>query len=141
VADDSQILHRRMVRIRARTENPDLKTQAEIEAADMTGTKIASMILYRPLVLFWEPILLVYNTYLALIYGEFSQLLLSATKVGDSWKDARSRLNEAKFEILRTALRLVRVIPTRVPGDPRFHSRRIGPCVSPPAHRSFRDPC
>lgn len=63
------ILHRRMVRLRASTKNPHLKTQAEIEAADMTGAKIASIILWRPVVLFWEPTLLVYNTYLALIYG------------------------------------------------------------------------
>ena len=37
----------------------------------MSGAKIAKMILWRPFVLFFEPILLVYNTYLALIYGAF----------------------------------------------------------------------
>ena len=70
LANAREILHRRMVRLRASTKNPHLKTQAEIEAADMTGAKIASIILWRPVVLFWEPTLLVYNTYLALIYGQ-----------------------------------------------------------------------
>ncbi len=64
-----QILYRRMVRLRKATGNPDLKTQALIESANMTGGKLATMLLWRPLVLFWEPTLLVYNTYLALIYG------------------------------------------------------------------------
>ncbi|CAD6580942.1 MAG: hypothetical protein TREMPRED_002874 [Tremellales sp. Tagirdzhanova-0007] len=63
------ILHRRMIRLRSATANKDLKTKAAIEAADMTGAKIASMLLWRPIVLFWEPTLLVFNTYLALIYG------------------------------------------------------------------------
>ncbi|KAK4689526.1 MFS transporter, DHA1 family, multidrug resistance protein, partial [Tremellales sp. Uapishka_1] len=63
------ILHRRMVRIRRATGNQDLKTQAEIDSADMTAGKIAQMILIRPFQLLFEPILLIFNIYLALIYG------------------------------------------------------------------------
>ena len=74
-----QILHRRMVRLRAATANQDLKTKAAIEAADMTGAKIASMLLWRPIVLFWEPTLLVFNTYLALIYGQSSYAIYSCS--------------------------------------------------------------
>lgn len=58
-----------MIRLRRATGNQDLKTQAEIDSSDRTPTAIASEILYRPFVLFFEPILLIYNTYLALIYG------------------------------------------------------------------------
>ncbi|WVQ97280.1 hypothetical protein IAU59_004391 [Kwoniella sp. CBS 9459] len=63
------ILHRRMLRLRKATGNQDLKTQAMIDSADRSPTKVASEILIRPFVLFFDPILLVYNTYLALIYG------------------------------------------------------------------------
>lgn len=109
-----QILHRRMLRLRTATGNPDLKTQAEIEAADITGAKIASMLLWRPLVLFWEPTLLVYNTYLALIYGWSTSF-----RSGD-------RLTTSH----RSALRLVREFPAGLPGGTWFQCGRVGSSVS-----------
>jgi len=63
------ILHRRMKRLQKSTGNPNLKTQAEIDGTEKSGGAIAKEILWRPFVLFFEPILLVYNIYLALIYG------------------------------------------------------------------------
>ena len=59
-----------MYRLRKETGHDRFKTQAAIDSADMTPIKIMSMILWRPVVLLFEPTLLVYNTYLALIYGE-----------------------------------------------------------------------
>lgn len=59
-----------MMRLRKATGNQDLKTQGEIDNEGRTGGDIAKEILWRPFQLFFEPILLVYNTYLALIYGE-----------------------------------------------------------------------
>ncbi|WWC58885.1 uncharacterized protein I303_101430 [Kwoniella dejecticola CBS 10117] len=63
------ILHRRMVRLRKVTGNNELKTQAMIDSSHLSGGQIISETLFRPFVLFFDPILLVYNTYLALIYG------------------------------------------------------------------------
>ncbi|WRT64422.1 uncharacterized protein IL334_001354 [Kwoniella shivajii] len=63
------ILHRRMLRLRKATGNNDLKTQAMIDSADSSPSKMAIDILWRPFVMFFDPILLIYNTYLALIYG------------------------------------------------------------------------
>ncbi|WVR06123.1 hypothetical protein IAU60_003153 [Kwoniella sp. DSM 27419] len=63
------ILHRRMLRLQRATGNKELKTQAMIDSADRSPGKIASEILVRPFQLFFDPILLVYNTYLGLIYG------------------------------------------------------------------------
>ena len=65
-----QILHRRMYRLRKESGHDRYVTQAQIDSADMTPAKIMSMILWRPVVLLFEPTLLVYNTYLALIYGQ-----------------------------------------------------------------------
>lgn len=40
-----------------------------IDTAHLSAADLAQEYLWRPMVLFFEPILLVYNTYLALIYG------------------------------------------------------------------------
>jgi len=40
-----------------------------IDTAHLSAGDLAQEYLWRPMVLFFEPILLVYNTYLALIYG------------------------------------------------------------------------
>ncbi|WWC66124.1 uncharacterized protein I206_100024 [Kwoniella pini CBS 10737] len=63
------ILHRRMVRLRRITGNEELKTQAMIDSSHLSGGQIISETLLRPFILFFDPILLIYNTYLALIYG------------------------------------------------------------------------
>ncbi|EKM60762.1 uncharacterized protein PHACADRAFT_203915 [Phanerochaete carnosa HHB-10118-sp] len=64
------ILYRRAVRLRRLTGNPDLKTQAEIEAANMTMNEVAMMTLVRPFLLgFREPIVIFWNFYLGMIYG------------------------------------------------------------------------
>ena len=64
-----QILHRRMVRLRQMTGNTNLKTQAMLDSKDVSGAALAKEILWRPMVLMFEPTLLVFNIYLALIYG------------------------------------------------------------------------
>ncbi|OCF54365.1 hypothetical protein L486_08279 [Kwoniella mangroviensis CBS 10435] len=63
------ILHRRMLRLRRITGNNDLKTQAMIYSSHLSGGRVVYEALIKPFVLFFDPILLVYNTYLALIYG------------------------------------------------------------------------
>ncbi|WWD09699.1 hypothetical protein V865_007827 [Kwoniella europaea PYCC6329] len=63
------ILHRRMLRLRRITGNNDLKTQAMIDSSHLSGGRVVYEALIKPFVLFFDPILLVYNTYLALIYG------------------------------------------------------------------------
>lgn len=64
------ILYRRAVRLRRLTGNPDLRTQAEIEAANMTMNEIAMMTLVRPFLLgFREPIVAFWNIYLGMLYG------------------------------------------------------------------------
>lgn len=63
------ILYRRTMRLRKLTGNQELKSQAMIDSAHLSAGDLASEYLWRPFVLFFEPILLVYNTYLALIYG------------------------------------------------------------------------
>ena len=40
-----------------------------IDTAHLSAGDLAQEYIWRPMVLFFEPILLVYNTYLALIYG------------------------------------------------------------------------
>ncbi|KAK1925413.1 MFS general substrate transporter [Papiliotrema laurentii] len=63
------ILHHRAARLRRLTGNTKLRTQAEIEAHDRSPSSVVKEVLWRPFELFFEPTLLVYNTYLALIYG------------------------------------------------------------------------
>jgi len=63
------ILYRRVMRLRKLTGNQELKSQAMIDTAHLSAGDLAQEYLWRPMVLFFEPILLVYNTYLALIYG------------------------------------------------------------------------
>ncbi|KAK8866180.1 hypothetical protein IAR55_001331 [Kwoniella newhampshirensis] len=63
------ILHRRMVRLRKATGNQDLKTQAMIDNADITPGQVVKDTLFRPFVLLFDPILLVLNIYISLIYG------------------------------------------------------------------------
>jgi DHA1 family multidrug resistance protein-like MFS transporter len=57
------------MRLRKVTGNQELKSQAMIDTAHLSAGDLAQEYLWRPMVLFFEPILLVYNTYLALIYG------------------------------------------------------------------------
>jgi hypothetical protein len=57
------------MRLRELTGNQQLKSQAMIDSEHLSAGDLASEYLWRPFVLFFEPILLVYNTYLALIYG------------------------------------------------------------------------
>jgi len=57
------------MRLRKLTGNQELKSQAMIDTAHLSAGDLATEYLWRPVVLFFEPILLVYNTYLALIYG------------------------------------------------------------------------
>ena len=64
------ILYRRARRLRRLTGNPHIRSQGEIDAAHMTLGDIAMMTLVRPFILgFREPIVICWNTYLALIYG------------------------------------------------------------------------
>jgi DHA1 family multidrug resistance protein-like MFS transporter len=73
------ILYRRVMRLRKLTGNQELKSQAMIDTAHLSAGDLAQEYLWRPMVLFFEPILLVYNTYLALIYGMSpSQYMVSA---------------------------------------------------------------
>lgn len=65
----SQILYRRAVRLRKMTGNNNLKTQGEIESSETSWSDLASQTLVRPLVLFLEPIVLILNLYIALIYA------------------------------------------------------------------------
>lgn len=57
------------MRLRRLTGNQELKTQAMIDSAHLSAGDLAKEYLWRPMVLLFDPILLIYNTYLALIYG------------------------------------------------------------------------
>ena len=64
------ILYRRAVRLRRLTGDSKLKTQGEIDGANMTMSDIAQMTLVRPFILgFREPIVFAFNIYVALAYG------------------------------------------------------------------------
>ena len=69
-----------MRRLRSETGHDRYVTQAQIDSKDMTPAKIMSQILWRPVVLCFEPTLLVYNTYLALIYGKSSVFLSGSSR-------------------------------------------------------------
>ena len=65
------ILYRRAVRLRKLTGNPNLKSQAEIEAQHLTVKEVAVMTLVRPFYLgFREPMVTFWNIYLGMVYGE-----------------------------------------------------------------------
>jgi hypothetical protein len=81
------------MRLRKLTGNQELKSQAMIDTAHLSAGDLAQEYLWRPMVLFFEPILLVYNTYLALIYGMSPHV-------------RKSRLMD------RITLYLVRIFPT-----------------------------
>jgi len=64
------ILYRRTRRLRKLTGNDKLKCEPEIVSENMTGKDIALMTLVRPFTLnFQEPIVLLLNLYIALVYG------------------------------------------------------------------------
>ncbi|KAK4955922.1 GTPase-activating protein [Elasticomyces elasticus] len=66
----SNILYRRAQRLRTLTGNPNLMSQAEIMAQQMTGSEVLNMILVHPFTLnFTEPMVFLLNLYSALIYG------------------------------------------------------------------------
>ena len=68
----SNILYRRAMRLRKATGDKRLKSMSEIEAESMSGRDIATEVLVRPFTLnFQEPIVLVLNTYIGLIYALF----------------------------------------------------------------------
>ncbi len=68
----SNILYRRARRLRKATGDERLKSLSEIEAESMTGRDIATDILVRPFTLnFQEPIVLLLNLYIGLIYALF----------------------------------------------------------------------
>ncbi|KAH9003705.1 putative caffeine resistance protein 5 [Lactarius hatsudake] len=66
----ANILYRRAKRLRKLTGNPSIKSASEIAAAAMTPRDVAVDILVRPFALnFQEPIVLVLNIYIGLIYA------------------------------------------------------------------------
>ncbi|KAI9430829.1 putative caffeine resistance protein 5 [Lactarius indigo] len=66
----ANILYRRAKRLRKATGNPSIKSASEIAAATMTPRDVAVDILIRPFALnFQEPIVLVLNIYIGLIYA------------------------------------------------------------------------
>lgn len=68
----SNILYRRAERLRKATGDKRLKSLSEIEAESMTGRDIATEVLVRPFTLnFQEPIVLLLNLYIGLIYAIF----------------------------------------------------------------------
>jgi DHA1 family multidrug resistance protein-like MFS transporter len=68
----SNILYRRAVRLRKATGDQRHKSMSEIEAESMSGRDIAMMMLVRPFTLnFQEPIVLLLNLYIGLIYALF----------------------------------------------------------------------
>jgi DHA1 family multidrug resistance protein-like MFS transporter len=68
----SNILYRRAKRLRKATGDSRLKSLSEIEAESLTGRDIALDVLVRPFALnFQEPIVLVLNLYIGLMYALF----------------------------------------------------------------------
>ena len=68
----SNILYRRALRLRKATGDNRLRSQAEIDAENLSGRDIARDVLVRPFTLnFQEPIVLLLNLYIALIYALF----------------------------------------------------------------------
>ncbi|KAJ3546705.1 hypothetical protein NM688_g5484 [Phlebia brevispora] len=67
-----RILYRRAARLRRVTGNQNLRSQGELDAAEMTFGDLAKTTLIRPFILsFHEPIVFFWNIYLALIYAIF----------------------------------------------------------------------
>ncbi|KAI0299341.1 MFS transporter [Multifurca ochricompacta] len=68
----SNILYRRARRLRKATGDQRLKSQSEIDAESLSGRDIAIDVLVRPFTLnFQEPIVLLLNVYIGLIYALF----------------------------------------------------------------------
>jgi DHA1 family multidrug resistance protein-like MFS transporter len=66
----TNILYRRAVRLRKLTGNHRLRCEPEIEAVNMTPKDVAMIALVRSFTLnFQEPIVLLLNLYIALVYG------------------------------------------------------------------------
>ncbi|KAI9430831.1 putative caffeine resistance protein 5 [Lactarius indigo] len=66
----ANILYRRARRLRKATGNPSIKSASEIAAAAMTARDVAVDALIRPFSLnFQEPIVFIFNIYIALIYS------------------------------------------------------------------------
>ncbi|KAK3632021.1 GTPase-activating protein [Elasticomyces elasticus] len=66
----SNILYHRAQRLRTLTGNPNLMSQAEIMAQQMTGSEVLNMVVVHPFTLnFTEPMVFLLNLYSALIYG------------------------------------------------------------------------
>ncbi|KAI0270545.1 MFS transporter [Gloeopeniophorella convolvens] len=66
----ANILYRRAYRIRKATQNPSIQSASEIAAAAITPRDMAIDVLVRPFALnFQEPIVLVLNMYIGLIYA------------------------------------------------------------------------
>ncbi|EUC44607.1 hypothetical protein COCMIDRAFT_97777 [Bipolaris oryzae ATCC 44560] len=66
----TNILHRRAKRLRKLTGDDRFTCEPDLMAAEMTGKDIVLMVLVKPITLnFTEPIVLLLNLYIALIYG------------------------------------------------------------------------
>lgn len=100
-----------MKRLRKVTGNKDLVSQAQIDAKDTKPTQLAYDTLVRPIVLFKEPILLVFNIYLALIYG------LSCPPL----QGRRAML----MLVCRYPVPLVRAVPAHLHRRARLQPRRL----------------
>ena len=64
------LLHRKALRLRALTGNPNITSTGEIENSKMTAGELAVDILWRPFeITIFEPVVLLINIYIALIYS------------------------------------------------------------------------
>ncbi|KAF9524757.1 major facilitator superfamily domain-containing protein [Crepidotus variabilis] len=68
---ESTILLRRAQRLRKLTGNPNLRSQSEIDQANMSRREVAYESLVRPFILAMEPAVLFANLYLGLVYSVF----------------------------------------------------------------------
>lgn len=67
----STILLRRARRLRKLTGNPNLRSQSEIDEANMSSREIAYDSLVRPFILAMEPAVLFFNLYIGLVCAFF----------------------------------------------------------------------
>lgn len=64
------LLHRKALRLRALTGNPNITSAGEVANAKMTAGELAIDIIWRPLeITIFEPVVLLINIYLALVYS------------------------------------------------------------------------
>ncbi|KAF9528559.1 major facilitator superfamily domain-containing protein [Crepidotus variabilis] len=68
---ESTILLRRAQRLRKLTGNPNLRSQSEIDQANMSRREVAYESLVRPFILAMDPAVLFANLYLGLVYSVF----------------------------------------------------------------------